>query len=92
METIERHQAIKQWRAMCSNLVTNALKYGEGKPIDIAVTSEGANAVLRVRDRGIGIEPAKLERIFGRFERAVSARQYGGFGLRLYIAGKSWKR
>jgi signal transduction histidine kinase len=39
-----------------------------------------------VRDFGIGISLEDEERIFGRFERAVSHRHYGGFGLGLWIA------
>jgi signal transduction histidine kinase len=42
--------------------------------------------VLTVRDEGIGIDPGKLEVIFGRYERAVSERHYGGLGLGLYIS------
>ena len=42
--------------------------------------------MVSVRDRGIGISAADQERIFGRFERAVSKRHYGGFGLGLWIA------
>ena len=41
--------------------------------------------MLRVSDHGIGIAPDQLARIFGRFERAVSAHEYGGLGLGLYI-------
>jgi signal transduction histidine kinase len=39
-----------------------------------------------VRDHGSGIADGDRERIFGPFERAVSARNYGGLGLGLYIA------
>jgi signal transduction histidine kinase len=39
-----------------------------------------------VRDQGIGIPPEALQRIFGRFERAVSSRQYGGLGLGLFLS------
>jgi signal transduction histidine kinase len=42
--------------------------------------------VLTVADEGIGIDPAKLDVIFGRYERAVSERHYGGLGLGLYIS------
>ncbi len=69
-------------------MVSNALKYGEGSPVDIAVSSDGSNATLVVTDQGIGIQPEHLQRIFGRFERAVSSRHYGGFGLGLYIANQ----
>ena len=41
---------------------------------------------MEVEDRGIGIAPEDQERIFGRFERAVSGRQYSGLGLGLWIA------
>ena len=66
------------------NLISNALKYGAGQPVEIVVRSDGANALLVVRDRGIGISPADQARIFERFERAVSLN-YGGLGLGLHI-------
>lgn len=68
-----------------TNLLVNALKYGQGKPIKIAVGREGALAVIAIRDQGIGIEPAEQTRIFQRFERAVSSRAFGGLGLGLWI-------
>ena len=64
----------------------NAIKYGNHQPIEVVLASEPGWAVLRVRDQGIGIDPAKLEMIFGRYERAVSERHYGGLGLGLYIS------
>lgn len=67
------------------NLLTNALKYGPGCPIDIALSASERSVELTVTDRGIGISDEDRERIFGRFERAVSARHYGGLGLGLYI-------
>ncbi|NPC80124.1 AAA family ATPase, partial [Pyxidicoccus fallax] len=66
------------------NLLSNALKFGAGKPIHIAAGGEDGTAWLRVRDEGIGIAPDKLPHIFERFERAVSARSYGGLGLGLH--------
>ncbi len=39
-----------------------------------------------MKDGGIGIAPEALSRLFNRFERAVSERNYGGFGLGLWIA------
>ncbi len=69
-----------------THLVANALKYGAGKPVDLVVQRDGATARVLVRDRGIGIEPAARERIFDRFERAVSSRHYGGLGLGLFLA------
>jgi PAS domain S-box-containing protein len=69
-----------------TNLLSNALKYGRGKPVEVEVRSDGAVATILVRDHGIGISPEDQKRIFGRFERAVSDRNYGGFGLGLWIA------
>jgi signal transduction histidine kinase len=69
------------------NLLTNAAKYGAGRPVRVEAASEGTDAVrLSVRDEGIGIAPEDLPRLFGRFERAVSDRHYGGLGLGLYIS------
>jgi signal transduction histidine kinase len=69
-----------------SNLLSNALKFGRGKPVHVSVAKTGRAVVLEVRDHGIGICAADRERIFARFERAVSRRQYGGFGVGLWIA------
>ncbi len=68
-----------------TNLLSNALKYGAGKPIALTVRAEQGHAVLSVRDEGIGIAEEDASRIFERFERAVSVRHYGGFGIGLWI-------
>jgi PAS domain S-box-containing protein len=69
-----------------TNLLANAIKYGEGKPIAVRLAREGDDAVLVVVDHGIGIAREQQARIFDRFERAVSSRDFGGFGLGLWIA------
>jgi PAS domain S-box-containing protein len=69
-----------------TNLLSNAMKYGEGKPIDISAVRSGDRAVLKVVDHGIGIEPTMLGKIFDPFQRVVEARHYGGLGLGLHIA------
>jgi PAS domain S-box-containing protein len=69
-----------------TNLLTNAIKYGRGRPLETTCEGTPTHGVVRIRDHGIGIDPDQLSRIFGRFERAVSARSYGGLGLGLYIA------
>jgi PAS domain S-box-containing protein len=68
-----------------SNLISNAVKYGDGKPIEVAVRAEGGHARLTVRDQGLGIAPRDQERIFGRFERAANSGNFGGIGLGLWI-------
>ncbi len=69
-----------------TNLLSNAIKFGPGQPIEVLVSAERGVARLAIRDHGIGIDPAQRARIFGRFERAVSERHYGGLGLGLYIS------
>ncbi len=68
-----------------SNLITNACKYGDGKPIDVRVARQGDIAEIIVRDSGIGIAHADQARIFERFERAVPPRSFSGLGLGLWI-------
>jgi signal transduction histidine kinase len=69
-----------------TNLLTNAAKFGAGKPIEIRIERLGATARLTVTDHGIGIDPARRPYVFDRFVRAVSSSRYGGLGLGLYIA------
>jgi signal transduction histidine kinase len=68
-----------------TNLLTNAARYGEGKPVRVSVRQEGAEAVLEVADQGPGIAPADQQRIFGKFERAVDRNEVSGLGLGLFI-------
>jgi signal transduction histidine kinase len=68
-----------------TNLLSNALKYGPGAPVVVRVERGRDRALLTVQDRGIGISEGDQRRIFHRFERAVSQRNYGGFGLGLWI-------
>jgi signal transduction histidine kinase len=72
--------------AVVENLLTNAVKYGAGKPISVRVERSGDRALLIVVDRGIGIPVNEQGRIFERFERAVPEQHYGGLGVGLWIA------
>ncbi|WP_375743002.1 GAF domain-containing protein [Corallococcus interemptor] len=81
-----------QWDALrldqvLVNLLSNAAKYGAGHPVSVRAGVDARDeAWVEVRDEGIGIEADALPRLFGRFERAVSERHYGGMGLGLYIS------
>ena len=68
------------------NLISNAVKYGAGKPVEVRLRDRGERVELQVSDHGIGIDEADQARVFERFERAVSTRRFGGFGLGLWIA------
>ncbi len=76
-------EAVEQ---LALNLVSNAIKYGAGRPIEISAAVDGTAAALRVRDHGVGISDADRERIFARFERAVRPGNAPGFGMGLWIA------
>ena len=71
-----------------TNLLTNALRYGDGKPVavTVGVREEEHECFVSVRDQGMGIAPADQERIFEQFERTEGAAQVAGLGLGLYIA------
>ncbi len=75
-----------RFEQVVTNLLDNALKYGGGKPVALELTETDGRVVLSVRDEGIGIAAQDLGRVFERFERAVSERNYGGLGLGLFIA------
>ena len=71
-----------------TNLLANAIKYGAGRPIEVVLEcprEKAGQAVVQVRDNGIGIAPEHLGRIFDRFERAAS-KNYSGLGMGLYIS------
>jgi signal transduction histidine kinase len=70
-----------------TNLVSNALKYGQGRPVTIRVAGDKRRkqARLEVTDTGLGIAPDLHARIFEPFKRAVAAGQPDGLGLGLYI-------
>src|SRR6202047_3169968 len=67
------------------NLLTNAVKYGRGKPIQLALTAAEGLAKIIVRDHGIGIADGDKDRIFNRFERAVTRDTHSGFGVGLWL-------
>ena len=70
------------------NLLSNAVKYTPaGGRILVAVSRDGAQAVLRVRDNGMGIEPDMLERVFDMFTQADRSldRAQGGVGMGLTL-------
>src|SRR5271155_1504424 len=70
---------------IADNLLSNAVKYGAGEPIEVSLACDGTTARLTVRDHGIGISEEDQARIFGVFERAVTRREEGGFGIGLWV-------
>jgi signal transduction histidine kinase len=69
------------------NLMTNALRYGQKKPIEVRVCKGDGRIRLSVQDHGFGIPKESQSKIFDRFERLATPKQVaGGLGLGLYIA------
>ena len=73
-------------RRAVENLLSNALKYGLGRPIEVSVRAEASRAVLVVRDHGIGIAQDEQAKILGPFAHAVAVEHHEGLGLGLWIA------
>lgn len=69
------------------NLLSNALRYGEGRPVHVEVdlTEEGL-ARLTVTDQGPGIPAEDQHKIFQQFERLSTSARSPGMGLGLYIS------
>ncbi|MBV4504443.1 hybrid sensor histidine kinase/response regulator [Pseudomonas sp. BW13M1] len=69
-----------------ANLLSNALRYGDRKPVQVRVFEEDDMACVQVQDHGIGIDAQHLQRIFQQFERVAAQQATGGLGLGLYIS------
>jgi PAS domain S-box-containing protein len=81
-----------------TNLLTNAIRYGNRGPVLVRVENKNDTIYLSVKDNGIGISLEAKEKIFDRFERAIDANEVSGLGLGLFIThqivkahgGKIW--
>ncbi|HVJ63637.1 MAG TPA: PAS domain-containing sensor histidine kinase [Bdellovibrionota bacterium] len=70
------------------NLITNALKYGNGSPIQISLRSDASQVTIEVQDQGPGISLDDQTKIFERYQRIGDNRNTHGYGLGLYIVKK----
>jgi signal transduction histidine kinase len=75
-----------------TNLLSNAVRYSEGKPINVHVSATEDGAEVSVKDAGPGIAEADLERIFQRFERTATPHDRAGLGVGLFIARRIVER
>lgn len=77
-------------RRILINLITNALKYSTDQtPVEVALDQDDDFTIIRVTDRGIGIPPGDLERLFDAFHRAVNVGTIPGTGLGLTIVKRA---
>jgi PAS domain S-box-containing protein len=68
-----------------TNLISNAVKYGVKRPIEISAAASTDHAVVVVKDHGVGISPHDLKRIFEPFERVEEISKVRGLGMGLWI-------
>jgi signal transduction histidine kinase len=68
------------------NLLTNSIRYGEGKQVSLTITYSDKNVLLNLKDQGIGIDEKNLEKIFHKFEKIKSSSEFSGLGLGLFIS------
>lgn len=69
-----------------TNLLSNALKYGDRKQVMVSVMNFERHVEIKVSDRGIGISPSVIGKIFDKFERDINSYDISGLGLGLYIS------
>jgi two-component system, OmpR family, phosphate regulon sensor histidine kinase PhoR len=85
-ETVEGEWDPARLRQVLQNMIKNAIKYSpEGGRVDIRVGVSNGQVKVAVRDRGIGLLPDEVSRVFEQFYRAAAARRLEGSGLGLYI-------
>jgi len=72
-------------RQAIGHLLSNAIKYGRGSPIEVRVDRVGDEAVLTVHDHGVGVASEHRSKVFERFARLVSSEHYAGLGIGLWI-------
>jgi signal transduction histidine kinase len=89
--TVHEERSVGSWDRMrleqiLTHLVSNAIKFGAGQPVDVFLDGDEECARIAVQDRGIGVAFEQQERIFGRFVRLAPTTQYGGLGLGLWTA------
>lgn len=81
-----------------TNIITNAIRYGQGRPVRISVIKHDGTVRISVKDQGLGIPKSDQEKIFQRYERGILSREVSGLGLGLFISkqiveahgGKIW--
>jgi signal transduction histidine kinase len=62
-----------------------SIRFGPGRPVEVALASDGELARLSVRDEGVGISDCDQGLIFERFHSSRRAKPNGGFGVGLWV-------
>jgi len=84
-QVLTAHMDRLRLEAVLTNLISNAVRYGNGKPVQVELRERGSRVELLVIDQGLGITPEEQGRLFQPFSRLMSGRTMGGLGLGLWI-------
>jgi PAS domain S-box-containing protein len=90
-DAVEVNADQEKIQSVISNLISNAVKYSpNGTVIYIACKNAGKEAIVSVRDEGIGIQPTDAEKIFDRYYRVENGntQHISGFGIGLYLSAE----
>jgi two-component system NarL family sensor kinase len=76
-----------QLQRVLINLLSNAINHSRrGERVEVVLESQASHQVVKVLDRGPGIQPEEFSRLFDRFYQGYGDRQAKGTGLGLYLA------
>ncbi|WP_244228878.1 sensor histidine kinase, partial [Mucilaginibacter endophyticus] len=81
--------------SVISNFLSNAIKYSpDGKTIVVGFEPRGTEVMVYVKDEGMGVRAADLDKIFGQYYRVdiAETRQISGFGIGLYLSSEIIRR
>lgn len=81
--------------SVISNLISNGIKYSpKGRNIDVRCKTKNQEVIISVKDEGMGLKPADLEKIFDRYYRVESShtKNIAGFGIGLYLSSEIVQR
>lgn len=84
------HSDRRRVKQVLMNLLSNAIKFSDQGSVGVKAEAENGELTVSVTDRGIGIRPEDLEKLFSPFKQLdmSSTKQYEGTGLGLYLCKK----
>lgn len=87
-DSVKGHWDKHHMEQAIGNLISNAIKYGDRKPVEVVVAKNDSHAFISVKDNGNGIDKADTKKIFKLFERVHENKSIEGTGVGLYITDR----